>query len=137
MEKFIYIRNADAAVDNNNDDDTGGVLYPISHLLGMCCGTSNNAGVITGDDDAFSVFFKPIKYVVGAEADDLSKADIFVFATAQDAQIDVMRNFVSIVNDQKSGFITLYDGGNGETGRSRKINGITGCTTIIINESED
>ena len=135
MEKFIYIRNADAAVDNNNDDDTGGILYPVSHLLGMCCGTSNNAGVITGDDDAFSVFFKPIKYVVGAEADDLSKADIFVFATAQDAQIDVMRRIVTSIN--KSNFITLYDGGNGEAGRSRKIDGITGCTTIIVNESED
>ena len=136
MEKFLYFRAGTAAAQER-DDDTGSLLYPVSHLIGMCTGTSNAAGAITDDDDAISVFLKPIKMVAGAEADSEENADIIVLATAQYGQKDVMKAIVSAINGgpHDTGFITIADNGVGGTGSF--IEGVTSCTVVAINEPTD
>tara|TARA_R100001443_G_scaffold40034_1_gene53427 strand:+ start:276 stop:686 length:411 start_codon:yes stop_codon:yes gene_type:complete len=136
MEKFLYFRAATAAA-NEDDEDTGSLLYPASHLLGMCSGTSNAAGVVTDDDDAISVFLKPIKMVAGAEADSEENADIITLATAQYGQKDVMKAICAAINGgpHGTGFITIAD--NGAGGAGSFIEGVTACAVVAINEPTD
>ena len=136
MEKFLYFRAATAAAEER-DDDTGSLLYPASHLIGMCAGTSNAAGTVTDDDNAISVFLKPIKMVAGAEADSEENADIITLATAQYGQKDVMKAIVSAINagPHDTGFITIADNGVGGTGSF--IEGVTACAVVAINEPTD
>ena len=136
MDKFLYFRAGTAAAEER-DDDTGSLLYPASHLIGMCAGTSNAAGVITDDDNAISVFLKPIKMVAGAEADSEENADIITLATAQYGQKDVMKAIVSAINagPHDTGFITIADNGVGGTGSF--IEGVTACAVVAINEPTD
>tara|TARA_X000001382_G_scaffold106497_1_gene81899 strand:+ start:403 stop:813 length:411 start_codon:yes stop_codon:yes gene_type:complete len=136
MEKFLYFRAGTAAAEER-DDDTGSLLYPASHLIGMCSGTAAADGTVTDDDNAISVFLKPIKLIAGAEADSLENADIITLATAQYGQKDVMKQLVAAINQgpHSTGFITVADNGVGGTGSF--IEGVTACAVVVINEPAD
>jgi hypothetical protein len=136
MEKYLYFRAATAAA-NEDDDDTGSLVYPVSHLLGMCSGTAAADGTVTDDDNALSLFLKPVKLVAGAEADSIENADTIVLACAQYGQKDVMKNIVAAINGgpHGTGFITICD--NGAGGTADRIEGVTGMTSVVVNEPAD
>ena len=145
MEKFLYIRTAAVAVDNDDNDDTGGVLYPISHFKGMHAGTCNAAGTVTGSNTAFTLHFRPLKIAAGYQGGDSNttetedRTDKFTFnVSAADKQIDAMKDLVSAINADNAkanGFITLYDGGNAEYDAVKASPWITTVATVVINET--
>ncbi len=137
MEKFLYFRAGTTAA-SEDDDDTGSLVYPASHLVGMCSGTAAADGTVTDDDNALSLFLKPAKLVAGAEADSVENADTIVLACAQYGQKEVMKNIVAAINatgPTNTGFITICD--NGAGGDADRIAGVTGMTSVVVNEPTD
>tara|TARA_R110002020_G_scaffold133841_3_gene298723 strand:- start:5 stop:418 length:414 start_codon:yes stop_codon:yes gene_type:complete len=137
MEKFLYFRAGTAAAEER-DDDTGSLIYPASALIGMCAGTADAAAAVTDDDNALSLFLRPAKLVAGAEADSLENADTIVLACAQYGQKEVMKNIIAAINatgPTNTGFITICD--NGVGGDADRIAGVTGMTSVVVNEPAD
>ena len=60
MRKFLYFRVGTSAA-SEDDEATGSNMYPADHLLGMTSGTSDGNGAVTDDDNALSLFLKPIR----------------------------------------------------------------------------
>ena len=139
MDKYLYFRAATAAA-NEDDDDTGSLVYPASHLLGMCSGTAAADGTVTDDDNALSLFLKPVKLVAGAEADSIENADTIVLACAQYGQKALIKKLLSKVNGgpHDDNFITLYDGyTNIAAGEPVSDVGATGITIVLQQAAED
>jgi len=63
IEKYLYFRKTATIADD--DDADGSLMYPVSALRGMVMGTSDVAGAITADEDAFSLFFTPMANTQG------------------------------------------------------------------------
>ena len=140
MTKFLYFR-VGTATASEDDNSTGSNVYPIENFMGACSGTSDANGAITDDDDAISIFLKPIMKTQTDEggADD-ADPDVIVLACAQYGQKTLIRKLLSKVNGgpHDDNFITLYDGyTNIAAGEPVSDVGATGITIVLQQAAED
>tara|TARA_Y100001973_G_C4989440_1_gene228199 strand:+ start:99 stop:527 length:429 start_codon:yes stop_codon:yes gene_type:complete len=111
--KFLYFR-VGTATASEDDEATGSNVYPVENFLGACSGTSDANGAVTDDDDAISVFLKPIRRIPGeieAAAGD-GDPDVIVLACAQYGQRQLLKDLLAKINGgpHDDNFITLFDG---------------------------
>ena len=140
MNKFLYFR-VGTATASEDDNATGSNVYPVENFMGACSGTSDANGAITDDDDASSIFLKPIIKTQTDEggADD-ADPDVIVLACAQYGQKTLIRKLLSKVNGgpHDDNFITLYDGyTNIAAGEPVSDVGATGITIVLQQAAED
>ena len=140
MEKYLYFR-VGTATASEDDEATGSNLYPVSHFLGATSGTSDGNGAVTDDDDAISLFLKPIRKTQTQE-DNAADADpdVIVLACAQYGQKTLIRKLLSKVNGgpHDDNFITLYDGYTDiAAGEPTSDIGATGITVVAQQVPED
>ena len=112
MEKYLYFR-VGTATASEDDEATGSNLYPVSHFIGATSGTSNAAGTVTDDDDAISLYLKPIRKTQTAEGDNAdANPDVIVLACAQYGQRQLIKDLIAKINGgpHDDNFITLFDG---------------------------
>ena len=112
---YLYFR-VGGATATEDDEATGSNIYPVSHFLGACSGTSDANGAITDDDNAVSLFLKPIRKTQTQE-DNAGDADpdVIVLACAQYGQKTLLKKLIKAVNEKSSvaqdnTLITLFDG---------------------------
>ena len=112
MEKYLYFR-VGTATATEDDEATGSNLYPVSHFLGATSGTSDANGAVTDDDNAISLYLKPIRKTQTQE-DNAADADpdVIVLACAQYGQRQLLKDLIAKINGgpHDDNFITLYDG---------------------------
>ena len=113
MEKYLYFR-VGTATASEDDEATGSNLYPVSHFLGATSGTSDANGAVTDDDNAISIYLKPIRRIPGeieAAAGD-GDPDVIVLACAQYGQRQLLKDLIAKINGgpHDDNFITLFDG---------------------------
>ena len=140
MQKFLYFRVGTAAA-TEDDEATGSNVYPLENFMGACSGTSDANGAITDDDNAISVFLKPIRKTQTDEgtADD-ADPDVIVLACAQYGQKALIKKLLSKANGgpHDDNFITLYDGyTNIAAGEPVSDIGATGITVVHQQAAED
>ena len=140
MTKFLYFR-VGTATASEDDNTTGSNVYPIENFMGACSGTSDANGAITDDDDAISIFLKPIMKTQTDEggADD-ADPDVIVLACAQYGQKTLIRKLLSKVNGgpHDDNFITLYDGYTDRPSADPISDvGATGITVVAQQVPED
>ena len=110
--KLLYFR-VGTATASEDDNATGTNVYPVEHFMGACSGTSNAAGVISDDDNAISVFLKPIAKTQTAEDNNAdANPDVVVLACAQYGQKALLKKLLNKMNGGPfdDNLITLYDG---------------------------
>jgi len=140
MEKFLYFR-VGTATASEDDNTTGSNVYPVANFMGACSGTSGVSGGITDDDNAISIFLKPIMKTQTDEgtADD-ADPDIIVLACAQYGQKALIKKLLSKVNGgpHDDNFIVLYDGylDKPATDVASDV-GATGLTVVHQQAAED
>ena len=140
MKKFLYFRVGTAAA-TEDDNATGSNVYPVENFLGAVSGTSGVSGGITDDDNAISIFLKPLMKTQTAEggADD-GDPDVIVLACAQYGQKALIKKLLSKVNGgpHDDNFITLYDG-NVTIAAGEPVSdiGATGLTVVMQKVAED
>ena len=110
--KLLYFR-VGTATASEVDNATGTNIYPVENFMGAVSGTSNAAGVISDDDDAISIFLKPIaktQTAEGVNAD--ANPDVIVLACAQYGQKALLKKLLNKMNGgpHDDNLITLYDG---------------------------
>lgn len=140
MTKFLYFR-VGTATASEDDNTTGSNVYPVENFMGACSGTSDANGAITDDDNAISIFLKPIMKTQTDEggADD-ADPDVIVLACAQYGQKTLIRKLLSKVNGgpHDDNFITLYDGYTDiAAGEPVSDVGATGITVVAQQVPED
>ena len=113
MEKYLYFR-VGTATASEDDEATGSNLYPVSHFLGATSGTSDGNGAVTDDDNAISLYLKPIRRIPGeieGAAGD-GDPDVIVLACAQYGQRQLLKDLIAKINGgpHDDNFITLFDG---------------------------
>ena len=140
MRKFLYFRVGTAAA-SEDDEATGSNMYPADALLGMTSGTSDANGAVTDDDNALSLFLKPIRKTQTDEshASD-ADPDVIVLACAQYGQRQVMNTLISAINGgpHSDGVIVVCDNGGGdETGVPNRMAGVTGMTIVAQQAAAD
>ena len=112
MEKYLYFR-VGTATATEDDEATGSNLYPVSHFLGATSGTSDANGAVTDDDNAISLYLKPIRKTQTQE-DNAADADpdVIVLACAQYGQRQLLKDLIAKINGgpHDDNFITLFDG---------------------------
>ena len=112
MEKYLYFR-VGTATASEDDEATGSNLYTVSHFMGAVSGTSDGNGAVTDDDNAISLFLKPIRKTQTQE-DNAGDADpdVIVLACSQYGQRQLMKDLIAKINGgpHDDNFITLYDG---------------------------
>jgi len=112
MQKFLYFR-VGTATATEDDEATGSNVYPVENFMGACSGTSDANGAITDDDNAISIFLKPIRKTQTQE-DNAGDADpdVIVLACAQYGQRQLIKDLLAKMNEtpHSDGFITLFDG---------------------------
>ena len=110
--KLLYIR-VGTATASEDDEATGSNVYPVENFMGACSGTSDVDGGITDDDDAISIFLKPIRKTQTAEVNNAdADPDVIVLACAQYGQKALLKKLLSKMNGgpHDDNLITLYDG---------------------------
>tara|TARA_R100000388_G_scaffold3417_1_gene4159 strand:+ start:508 stop:930 length:423 start_codon:yes stop_codon:yes gene_type:complete len=111
--KLLYFR-VGTATASEDDEATGSNVYPVEHFLGAIAGTYNNSNdTVSDDDDAVSIFLKPIRKTQTVEADNADgDPDIIVLACAQYGQKALMKSLISKINGRPhdNNLITLFDG---------------------------
>ena len=112
MEKYLYFR-VGTATASEDDEATGSNLYPVSHFMGDTSGTSDGNGAVTDDDNAISLYLKPIRKTQTQE-DNAADADpdVIVLACAQYGQRQLLKDLIAKINGgpHDDNFITLFDG---------------------------
>ena len=112
MQKFLYFRVGTAAA-SEDDNTTGSNVYPVANFMGATSGTSDGNGAVTDDDNAISIYLKPI-LKTQTDEDNAADADpdVIVLACAQYGQKALIKKLLSKVNGgpHDNNFITLYDG---------------------------
>ena len=112
QEVLLYFRLGTATA-SEEDEATGSNLYPVSHFLGATSGTSDGNGAVTDDDNAISLFLKPIRKTQTQE-DNAADADpdVIVLACSQYGQRQLMKDLIAKINGgpHDDNFITLFDG---------------------------
>mgnify|MGYP003115638903 CR=1 FL=1 len=121
MEKYLYFRGATAAGDDD-DGENGSILFAASKLKGMVMGSMAITGIITEDDDAFSLVFEPAGIGEGDADADAGDNDVDVIQiglkTAYDNKPqEAMKAIVEAINTHPNsdGFITIFDGVTGQS----------------------
>ena len=112
MEKYLYFR-VGTATASEDDEATGSNLYPVSHFMGAVSGTSDADGAITDDDNAVSLFLKPIRKTQTAEGGTHDgDVDVIVLACSQYGQRQLLKDLINKINagPHDDNFITLFDG---------------------------
>ena len=112
MEKYLYFR-VGTATASEDDEATGSNLYPVSHFMGAVSGTSDADGAITDDDNAISLFLKPIRKTQTAEGGTHDgDVDVIVLACEQYGQRQLIKDLIAKINGgpHDDNFITLFDG---------------------------
>ena len=140
MEKYLYFR-VGTATASEDDEATGSNLYPVSHFLGALSGTSDGNGAITDDDNAISLFLKPIRKTQTQE-DNAADADpdVIVLACSQYGQRQLMKDLIAKINGRPhdDNFITLFDGYvNKPTSAPTSDVGATGLTIVAAQAAAD
>jgi len=110
--KLLYFR-VGTATASEDDEATGTNVYPVENFMGACSGTSDADGTITDDDDAISIFLKPIRKTQTAEVNNAdADPDVIVLACAQYGQKALLKKLLSKMNGgpHDDNLITLYDG---------------------------
>ncbi len=116
--KLLYFR-VGTATATEDDEATGSNVYPVENFMGAFSGTyvlnSGGSGddVIDDDDDAITVFLKPIRKTQTDEGQvNDADPDIIILACAQYGQKALIRKLLSKVNGgpHDDNFITLFDG---------------------------
>jgi hypothetical protein len=110
--KLLYFR-VGTATASEDDNATGTNVYPVENFMGAVSGTSNAAGSITDDDDAVSIFLKPIAKTQTAEVNNAdANPDVVVLACAQYGQKALLKKLLNKINGGPfdDNLITLYDG---------------------------
>tara|TARA_R100001440_G_C2480458_1_gene113281 strand:+ start:300 stop:725 length:426 start_codon:yes stop_codon:yes gene_type:complete len=141
MKKFFYFR-VGGVTATERDNTTGSNLYPVENFMGMCSGTSDGNGAITDDDNAISLFLKPILKTQTQE-DNAADADpdVIVLACGQYGQKRVMIDLINAINagPHDEGFITLFDGYADKPAAdpTTSIPGVTGITVVAQQAAAD
>ena len=110
--KLLYFR-VGTVTASEYDNTTGTNVYPVENFMGAVSGTSNDAGAITDDDDAVSIFLKPIAKTQNAEVNDAdANPDVVVLACAQYGQKALLKKLLNKINGgpHDDNLITLFDG---------------------------
>ena len=138
--KLLYFRVGTAAA-SEDDVATGSNVYPVENFMGACSGTSNAAGVISDDDNAISVFLKPIAKTQTAEDNNAdANPDVVVLAGAQYGQKALLKKLLNKMNGGPfdDNLITLYDGYlDIATGEPTSDIGATGITVVAQQAAAD
>ena len=134
MTKFLYFR-VGTATASEDDNTTGSNVYPVENFMGAVSGTSNAAGTVTDDDDAITLFLKPIfknsDVVEGDNAD--ANLDVIVLACAQYGQRQLIKDLLAKINGgpHDDNLITLFDGYVDKPASAPKSDvGATGVTIV-------
>ena len=138
--KFLYFRVGTAAA-TEDDEATGSNVYPVENFMGACSGTSDGNGAVTDDDNAISIFLKPIRKTQTQE-DNAADADpdVIVLACAQYGQKALIKKLLSKINGgpHDDNFITLFDGyTNIAAGEPTSDIGATGLTVVAAQAAAD
>ena len=110
--KLLYFR-VGTATASEDDEATGSNVYPAENIMGAVAGTSDVDGTITDDDNAISVFLRPIRKTQTAEAaTGDGDPDVIVLACAQYGQKVLLKKLLSKINGgpHDNNLVTLYDG---------------------------
>ena len=140
MQKFLYFRVGTAAA-SEDDNTTGSNVYPVANFMGATSGTSDANGAVTDDDNAISIYLKPI-LKTQTDEDNAADADpdVIVLACAQYGQKALIKKLLSKVNGgpHDDNFITLYDGYlNIAAGEPVSDIGATGITVVALQAAAD
>ena len=140
MQKFLYFRVGTAAA-SEDDNTTGSNVYPVANFMGATSGTSDANGAVTDDDNAISIYLKPI-LKTQTDEDNAADADpdVIVLACAQYGQKALIKKLLSKVNGgpHDDNFITLYDGYlNIAAGEPVSDIGATGITVVAQQAAAD
>ena len=118
MERYLYFRSTATAADDD-DATNGSRLYPVSSFKGMCMGTAAATGIITADEDAFSMFFQPMAIPTGVKGEDSTAGaldgdacDIVIVAITTDNNAKVVMKAVcdAMVAHPHSTVVDIFDG---------------------------
>ena len=138
--KLLYFR-VGTATASEDDNTTGSNAYPAENFMGAVAGTSNAAGAISDDDNAISVFLKPILKTQTAEDNNAdANPDVIVLACAQYGQKTLIKALLSKINGgpHDNGLVTLYDGYLDITaGEPTSDIGATGITVVAQQAAAD
>ena len=110
--KLLYFR-VGTATASEDDNTTESNAYPVENFMGAVAGTSDANGAITDDDDAISLFLKPIRKTQTAEGGTHDgDVDVIVLACAQYGQRQLIKDLIAKINGgpHDDNFITLFDG---------------------------
>ena len=141
MEKYLYFR-VGTATASEDDEATGSNLYPVSHFMGAVSGTSDGDGAVTDDDNAISLFLKPIRRIPGeieGAAGD-GDPDVIVLACAQYGQRQLIKDLIAKINGgpHDDNFITLFDGYVDKPASAPTSDiGATGLTVVAAQAAAD
>ena len=140
MEKYLYFR-VGTATASEDDEATGSNLYPVSHFLGATSGTSDGNGAVTDDDNAISLYLKPIRKTQTQE-DNAADADpdVIVLACAQYGQRQLLKDLIAKINGgpHDDNFITLFDGYVDKPASAPSSDiGATGLTIVAAQAAAD
>ena len=138
--KLLYFR-VGTATASEDDEATGTNVYPVENLMGACSGTSDADMTIADDDNAISLFLKPIRKTQTAE-DNAADADpdVIVLACAQYGQKVLLKKLLNKINGgpHDDNLITLYDGYLGKPASDPVSDiGATGITIIAAQAAAD
>ena len=138
--KLLYFRVGTAAA-SEDDEATGSNVYPAENFMGACSGTSDGNGAVTDDDNAISLFLKPIRKTQTAEDHNSDgDPDVIVLACAQYGQKALLKKLLSKMNGgpHDDNLITLYDGyTNIAAGEPVSDIGATGITIVAAQAAAD
>ena len=138
--KLLYFRVGTAAA-SEDDEATGSNVYPAENFMGAYSGTSDGNGVVTDDDDAISLFLKPIRKTQTAEDHNSDgDPDVIVIACAQYGQKALLKKLLSKINGgpHDGNLVTLYDGYlNIAAGEPVSDVGATGITIVAAQAAAD
>ena len=140
MEKYLYFR-VGTATASEDDEATGSNLYPVSHFMGATSGTSDANGAVTDDDNAISLYLKPIRKTQTQE-DNAADADpdVIVLACAQYGQRQLLKDLIAKINGgpHDDNFITLFDGYVDKPASAPTSDvGATGLTVVAAQAAAD
>ena len=138
--KLLYFR-VGTATASEDDNTTGSNVYPIENFMGACSGTSDGNGAVTDDDNAISLFLKPIRKTQTAEVNNAdADPDVIVLACAQYGQKALLKKLLSKMNGgpHDDNLITLYDGYTDiAAGEPVSDVGATGITVVAQQAAAD
>tara|TARA_Y100001938_G_scaffold44210_1_gene61352 strand:+ start:178 stop:594 length:417 start_codon:yes stop_codon:yes gene_type:complete len=131
MEKYLYFRK-DSTLANDDDSVNGSNCWPAKDFRGLCVGSHDAKGAMTGSSSTVTLFFTPQASTgAGGDADDAGgdNVDMVLLTTTDFAAKDVAKSLVDKLNEPVSkdnGFVVVFDAVTSETVNSS----ITAISTV-------